>query len=75
MCISTPVEFLTLILFKMNTPLLRFLKGNIRDFSMKNFVTEDEIFHEHLTYLKVCHVIIKTYICSEEQDKEYTLLA
>ena len=66
MCISAPMEFLILILFKRNTPLLKFLKGNIRDFSIKIFVTEEEIFCEHLTYLKVCHVIIKTYICSEE---------
>ena len=66
MCISTPAEFLPLILFKRSTPLLMFLKENIRDFSMKIFVTVDGIFHEHLTYLKVCCVIIKTYICSEE---------
>ena len=44
MCISVPAEILTLIVFKRNTPLFVFLKGNIRDFNMKILVTEDEIF-------------------------------
>ena len=34
MCISTPMEFLTLILLKRNTPLLMFLKET-SDFSVK----------------------------------------
>ena len=41
----------------------------MKDFSVKFF------FDEHLTYLKVCHVKFEIYICSEEQDKGYTLLA
>ena len=55
MCVSTPGEFIILILFKSNTPLLIFLKGNVRNFSIKIFVTEPEIFY--LTYLKkVCSI-------------------
>ena len=40
MCISAPIEFLILILFKGDTPLLMFFKGNIKDFSVKIFVTD-----------------------------------
>ena len=50
------------------------LKGNIRDFSMKIFFTEDEIFCEHHTYLKVSHVIIKTYICSESRIRSINFM-
>ena len=41
-------------------------KGNIKEFSVKIFVTGDKIFPEHLTNLKVCCAIIKTYICSKD---------
>ena len=50
MYIIAPAEFIILILFKRNTPLLMFLKGNIRNFGIKIIVTGPEIFH--LTYLK-----------------------
>ena len=74
MCLSTPVEFLTLILFKMNRPLLAFLKGNIRDFGLKISVIEFELLN--LTYLKkVCSVVKHMFAVKNRIRDIYTLLA